>query len=1013
MSTCIANSQQKATTSNETYKRSNIASFNVRGLVKPEKRLALMQDLASYQIDICCLQETKVSEHSDENINDFRLILLPSKSRHYGLGFAMNKLWADRLLTYESISDRIAIAVFRLSKRSIIKVINVYAPTMALTTKYPRVREEVYEQLEGLMNKCNQYTFLFIAGDFNSKLGAEQTNLSCLGHYGRGRRNENGQHLGEFAAEHNLIASNTLFQHRASHRTTWKGSRRDVSTGEIVPIYNQIDYIFVPERQVNLLTNARSYSGTAVESDHRIVVATTLILPAYKLYTSKRQLRQEKYEVWRLASDEIHRDNYRSNTSNKIENITSNKTAFEKWVEIRNGLKNAAKETIGTVRKKTTTTRCPKLEQLSKHQKDLKIRLENTKCQLAKQMLKTERNRTLNKINQRVKTLEEEEIERRSAEINSFKDDSRMFQAVRELTRGKTKTLTITNDEGETVAKPEAAAELVAKYFSSLFYDPLRSECSQAEKKTLNTPITTEEVIKATKKLRNGRAVGPDGIPGELLKYGPASLSKNLADIFNKMFEDGEDLELGHGTLIVLPKPGKPAGQMGSLRPIVLLNTLRKTLSLIALHRIRPAVETFLPKSQSGFRQHRSTSDAVWTHKWMIARIMKVREEILILGIDMSRAFDTIDRALLLAELRAIVDEDSWRIIRALLSDTKLEAKLQSALSQPFKTNIGAPQGDSLSPVLFVIYLELAMRQIRKACPRPQRDNKIPTEIIYADDTDFISTSRETLANIETNASSILKTWYLAMNCDKTELTTLKREKEKEDETWRKTKKLGTLLGDTEEMRRRKQLASVAYGNMMRIWGKNNKIRPEKRIMLYNTYITPILTYNSCTWALTETELEELEAFRRKQLRSVIGIRYPRTISNAKLYELCGVEKLEHIIRGSRWRMLGHVLRMEDETPAKYATINYFEKGEKAFLGRPRTSLVTVISEDLKLASVQQNNENTQLGHLPSQLKSIADLKQLETIAKERTKWKTIVANMHVLMPPQPTRLIPHRNVKQ
>ena len=71
MSTCIANSQQKATTSNDTYKRSNIASFNVRGLVKPEKRLALVQDLTSYHVDICCLQETKVTEHSDENINDF------------------------------------------------------------------------------------------------------------------------------------------------------------------------------------------------------------------------------------------------------------------------------------------------------------------------------------------------------------------------------------------------------------------------------------------------------------------------------------------------------------------------------------------------------------------------------------------------------------------------------------------------------------------------------------------------------------------------------------------------------------------------------------------------------------------------------------------------------------------------------------------------------------------------------------------------------------------------------
>jgi hypothetical protein len=83
---------------------------------------------------------------------------------------------------------------------------------------------------------------------------------------------------------------------------------------------------------------------------------------------------------------------------------------------------------------------------------------------------------------------------------------------------------------------------------------------------------------------------------------------------------------------------------MSSLRPIVLLTTLRKTLSLITLNRIRPAVEGFLPKSQSGFRQNRSTSDAVWAHKWLIARIMKAREEIFILGAYMSRAFDTLDR---------------------------------------------------------------------------------------------------------------------------------------------------------------------------------------------------------------------------------------------------------------------------------------------------------------------------------------------------------------------------------
>ena len=142
----------------------------------------------------------------------------------------------------------------------------------------------------------------------------------------------------------------------------------------------------------------------------------------------------------------------------------------------------------------------------------------------------------------------------------------------------------------------------------------------------LNSPITTREVSEATSRLRNGRAVGPDGMPGKLLKYGNEQLHAYLAALFNETLESDEDIGLGEGTLIVLPKPGKPPGQLSSLRSIVLLKTIRKTLSLIVLIRIRPAVEQFLPASQSGFRQNRSTADAVLTHKWMIARVMKARK---------------------------------------------------------------------------------------------------------------------------------------------------------------------------------------------------------------------------------------------------------------------------------------------------------------------------------------------------------------------------------------------------
>ncbi len=53
---------------------------------------------------------------------------------------------------------------------------------------------------------------------------------------------------------------------------------------------------------------------------------------------------------------------------------------------------------------------------------------------------------------------------------------------------------------------------------------------------------------------------------------------------------------------------------------------------------------------------------------------------------------------------------------------------------------------------------------------------------------------------------------------------------------------------------------------------------------LYDAYITSILTYNSCTWALTAADLAELEACRRRHLRRKIGVYCPRRVSNVDLY---------------------------------------------------------------------------------------------------------------------------------
>ena len=121
-------------------------------------------------------------------------------------------------------------------------------------------------------------------------------------------------------------------------------------------------------------------------------------------------------------------------------------------------------------------------------------------------------------------------------------------------------------------------------------------------------------------------------------------------------------------------------------------------MSNIVLHRIQPKVEDYLSASQSAYRPNRSTSDIVWAHKFLTARIQKYRETIFITGIDMSSAFDTIKRKELLEILETFLDDDETRIIRYLLSDTSIEIKTNSNVTvEPFNTNVGSPQGDGLS----------------------------------------------------------------------------------------------------------------------------------------------------------------------------------------------------------------------------------------------------------------------------------------------------------------------------
>ena len=93
-------------------------------------------------------------------------------------------------------------------------------------------------------------------------------------------------------------------------------------------------------------------------------------------------------------------------------------------------------------------------------------------------------------------------------------------------------------------------------------------------------------------------------------------------------------------------------------------------------------------------------------------------------------------------------------------------------------------------------------------------------------------------------------------------------------------------------LNRRKELANTAMKNNDNIWKKKWTASMRKRLQLYNSLIKSILLYNCGTWGLSKTDEDNLNSFHRKQLRQVIGIKWPHKISNRKLYRITEAQEI-------------------------------------------------------------------------------------------------------------------------
>jgi len=120
---------------------------------------------------------------------------------------------------------------------------------------------------------------------------------------------------------------------------------------------------------------------------------------------------------------------------------------------------------------------------------------------------------------------------------------------------------------------------------------------------------------------------------------------------------------------------------------------------------------------------------------------------------------------------------------------------------------------------------------------------------------------------------------------------------------WRQVKKLGSLLGDEEDVERRIALATVQFKALERLWKRPQCASLRARMRAYNAFVLPVLLYNATTWGISQSVVNKLDVLHRKHLRRVMGVAWPYRVSNKVLYAHCKAEPLGPVLRRLRWNL--------------------------------------------------------------------------------------------------------------
>jgi hypothetical protein len=437
-----------------------------------------------------------------------------------------------------------------------------------------------------------------------------------------------------------------------------------------------------------------------------------------------------------------------------------------------------------------------------------------------------------------------------------------------------------------------------------------------------------QELWKAALATPRNKAFGADGVSGAALRIG--SVLTSLLDIVNKYFEDPTSIPTAwlHSIIVAIPKKGN-AKTLDQHRGISLMSVVAKLVNKVLLWRIAPVNSALLPW-QSGFRPKRSTTEQICALRILIDRCVLRQKSAVIVFIDFSKAFDSVDRA----ALRQIVNlygipEKLSKAVDALYCGTTAVVRTPDGISDPFPTTSGILQGDTLAPFLFVLAMDFVMRHAifphvsDSLTVAPRRSSRFPAvhlqALAYADDIALLADNLDIAARMLQRMQDEAAAIGLQVNLMKTEFMTLGippdvtiPEAMQHIKRCERFTYLGTEMSSSHEaFLARRRLAWVAARKLHQLF--TSAAPDDVRLLFYRAAVEPVFLYGAESWVMDSALSEEVDCGQRSLLRYSLNIRWPNVISNVDLLRRSRIPSASNQLHRRRLLLLGKAFRSATE----------------------------------------------------------------------------------------------------